>query len=186
MRGTTTSTFPGYGQYTTSQLLAAYRSAPDRLRRVVDGLSQAELRAHLRPGKWSVLEIAIHLADAEVVGAGRVRLAWAQPGSNFVSYDQDKWALALEYQSHDGLELEAALTLFESLRQTTRTVFDRAGPEDWIHRWGTHPEYGPITLRNLLELYADHGERHVGQILALRVLLGRPLELSLLLPERLY
>jgi len=152
----------------------------------VSGLSQEELHAHPRPNKWSILEITRHLADSEVVGAGRIRSAWAEPGSNFVGYNQDRWAAALDYQTTDSAGLDTTLSLFEALRQATAFLFQRASRDDWLHRWGMHPEHGPITLRNLLELYADHGERHLGQILALRTLLRRTLELPVLLPERLY
>jgi uncharacterized damage-inducible protein DinB len=120
------------------------------------------------------------------VGAARFRFAWAEPGSNFVAYNQGRWAVELDYQATDPAGLETVLTLFEALRRTTAALFQRASEDDWQHRWGMHPQHGPITLRNLLELYADHSERHLGQILALRTLLGRSLELPVLLPERLY
>src|SRR4051812_43210218 len=68
MRETVTS-FPGYDQYTTEQLLGAYQAAPARLRAVLAGLSEDELHQHPRPGKWSVVEIVIHMTDSELVGA---------------------------------------------------------------------------------------------------------------------
>lgn len=186
MQVTTPSTFPSYSQYPTEQLLRAYSAGPAQLRAALSGLSEDELRAHPRPGKWSIIEIARHLTDSEVVGAGRIRSAWAEPGSNFVGYNQDRWAVAHDYEATDRSGLDATLALFEALRRTTATLFQRATHDDWLHRWGMHPQHGPITLRNLLELYADHSERHVGQILALRALLRRPLDLPVLLPERLY
>jgi uncharacterized damage-inducible protein DinB len=186
MRSSTTSTFPSYAQYTTGDLLRAYDAAPAHLRTAVSGLSREELQARPRPGKWSIIEIARHLTDGEVVGAGRIRSAWAEPGTNFIGYNQDRWAVALDYQPTDSPELDATLDLFEALRRTTTVIFQRASENDWLHRWGMHPQHGPVTLRNLLELYADHGERHLGQILTLRALLRRPMDLPVLLPERLY
>jgi uncharacterized damage-inducible protein DinB len=186
MHGSTTSTFPSYSQYTTGELLQAYGAGPAHLRAAVSGLSREDLQAHPRPGKWSIIEIARHLTDGEVVGAGRIRSAWAEPGSNFIGYNQDRWAIALEYQATDADGLDATLALFEALRRATSAILQRASDDDWLHRWGMHPQHGPITLRNLLELYADHSERHVGQILALRTLLRRPIDLPVLLPERLY
>jgi uncharacterized damage-inducible protein DinB len=186
MPGTTVSSFPCYSQYQTADLLEAYRLAPARLRQALAGLSLEQLRKRARPGKWAVGEIVCHLADADVVGAGRIRLAWCEPGSSFVAYNQERWAAGLDYLGRDLPDLEAAVALFEALRLTTGAILERASQEDWLHRWGMHPQYGPVTLRNLLELYADHGERHLDQILTLRELLGRPLDLPLLLSERLY
>ena len=186
MREATLSTFPSYSQYTTAELVDAYRLAPVRLRKAMAGLSVDEIRRRVRPGKWSASEIVFHLADSEIVGAGRIRLAWSEPGASFMRYNQERWAAALDYLARGSAEVEAAVGLFESLRHTAGAIFEKASPEDWVHRWGVHPEYGPITLRNLLELYADHGERHLSQILTLRDLLGRPLAIPLLLPDRLY
>jgi hypothetical protein len=45
---------------------------------------------------------------------------------------------------------------------------------------------GEVTLRQLLELYADHSERHLDQIQAVRIALSKPTALPELLPNRLY
>ena len=185
MRETVTP-FPSYDQYTTEQLLDAYRAAPARIRVTLAGLSLDELRQHPRPGKWSILEIAVHVTDSELIGAGRIRLATAQPGAAFVGYDQERWAEALGYQQYGSEELNVVLDLFKRLRQTSYRLFAGTSGAEWVERGGIHPEYGTITLRNLLELYADHGERHIGQILTLRELMARPIELPLLLKDRLY
>ncbi|MFW6201242.1 MAG: DinB family protein, partial [Gemmatimonadota bacterium] len=71
------------------------------------------------------------------------------------------------------------------LRATTLPLLTAASADDWT-RTGVHPDYGSITLRNLLELYADHTERHVEQIAERRELLGSPIGIEPLLPERLY
>jgi uncharacterized damage-inducible protein DinB len=185
MRETATP-FPRYDQYTTEELLDAYRAAPARLRATLPGLSLDELRQHPRPGKWSVMEIVVHMTDSELIGAGRIRLAIAQPGAQFVGYNQDRWAEALAYQKYAIEDLNVVLDLFQRLRETSYFLLARPTPDEWVNRGGIHPEYGAITLRNLLELYADHGERHIGQILALRQLMNRPLDMPLLLSDRLY
>ena len=64
-------------------------------------------------------------------------------------------------------------------------IFTSAQGDDWAAS-AIHPDHGEITLRNLLELYADHSERHVEQILVCRRLLRSPLEMESLLPRRLY
>jgi hypothetical protein len=182
----TVGSFPRYDQYTTPRLLAAYEAAPGRIRAAVAGLGLEELRAHPRAGKWSILEVACHLTDSELMGAARVRLISAQPGAPFTAYDQAVWAAELRYDGFPLERLQTALDLFELLRRSTLPLFTEATDGDWTARWGTHPSFGAVTLRNLLELYADHGERHLEQILVLRRLLNRPIELEILLRERLY
>jgi hypothetical protein len=88
--------------------------------------------------------------------------------------------------NHQAEGRELAIELFTSLRKATLALFERAETADWTTRWGMHPEYGRMTLRNLLELYADHSERHIVQVLDIRARLGRPLALPSLLLDRLY
>src|SRR5215210_6406951 len=49
------------------------------------------------PGKWSIQEIVAHLADDELVGAYRIRLILAAPGTAIQAFDQDAWAKAGRY-----------------------------------------------------------------------------------------
>jgi hypothetical protein len=177
--------FPPYDFYTTDQLLEAYREGPARLRAAIAGLSMEQLRARPRAGKWSILEIVLHVADSELSGAMRVRYVTAQPGSRLPMYDQDLWTARLRHNEADVGLLDDTLALFHLLRRITGRIFAAAQGDDW-NASGVHAEFGEITLRNLLELYADHSERHVEQILQCRALLRTPLELPSLLPRRLY
>ena len=185
MQSTTTAFPDTYQSVPLETLLHAYESAPARLRQAVVGLSEEQLRAHPRPGKWSILEIALHVTDSEVIGAGRFRLAYAESGASFTGYDQVAWAQMLRYNEAPLSRLHCYLTLFEGLRVSAADIFRRTAPAEW-ERFAIHPERGPMTLRNLLELYADHGDRHIQQILLCRELLGVPAPVEIVLPERLY
>ena len=177
--------FPGYDFYTTDQLLEAYREGPERLRAASAGLSMEQMRARPRPGKWSILEILFHVTDSELSGAMRVRYVMAQPGIRLPSYDQDLWTAKLRHNEADLALLDDMMALFRLLRRVTGRIFTAAHGDDWAAS-AVHAEYGEITLRNLLELYADHSERHVEQILTCRRLLRNPMEMESLLPRRLY
>ena len=181
-----THAFPAtYADLSTSELLQAYAEGPARLRHVLAGLDDEHLHARPFPGKWSILEIAVHLADAEVMGAARVRQTIAEPGRTFAVYDQEAWTTRFAYQGFSRARLDAAVDLFTQLRATTLPLFTQAHNGTWSQQ-GLHPELGPVTLRQLLELYADHSERHLAQILDRRTRLGVPLGLAPLLPVRLY
>ena len=185
MRGTIID-FPSYRQYGAEQLLTAFQAGPTRMRQVIDGLTEEELRTRARgPGTWSAHEIVIHTTDSEVQGVYRMRKTFSQPGCDLPGYDQDAWAREIDYQSLPASAREAALDLLGELRRTVTPMLRAATPAQW-ERLANHPEYGQLTLRNLLELYADHTERHVEQILRIRELIGRPRAMPLLLPVRLY
>jgi uncharacterized damage-inducible protein DinB len=180
------TSFPDtYRDIGTSDLISIYAEAPERLGSVVDGLTVSERLAQPVSGKWSIQQITLHLADAEIMGAARIRQVIAEPGCNFVVYDQDAWADEIGYQQAGDKTFYSAVMLFDALRLTTAKIFAAAEQDDW-NKSGIHPEWGELNLRQLLEIYADHGERHTGQILERRRMLGKPLDLPLLLPERLY
>ena len=178
--------FPAtYAPLSTSTLLETYAAAPDRLIRALDGLSEEELRSQPIPGKWSIQEIVIHVADSETVGAIRIRKVLAESFAALPGYDESVWAVRLGYRERDANFRRASLHAFRNLRETASAIFRAASPSDWM-REGRHPEWGAVTLRQLLELYADHGERHVAQIVERRRLLGHSASPDPLLPLRLY
>lgn len=183
-----TTSFPTVlRDYTNERLLRAFREAPPRIREAADDLSWEEVSRRVRgAGRWSVKEIIQHLADAEIIGAARLRLILAEDeGCGLPAYDQDRWASVLAYGDIAPHDVHAALALFETLRSTGARLLDRATPRDWL-KVATHPEWGPMSLRQWLELYADHGERHLAQILESRQRMGKPQTMSLLIPDRLY
>lgn len=184
MHKTDATTFPDVLEdLPTATLLQAYAEGPRRIRDALAGLTDGQLTAHPIPGKWSIAEIVFHLADAEIMGAARVRQAVAESGAVAAVYDQDCWADGLRYGTRDRAALDEALDLFELLRRTTTPLFREGGGSRTVMHagWG-----GQITLRQLLELYADHSERHLAQILERRRLQGVPLAMEPLVADRLY
>ena len=174
-----------YRRISTRDLITVYKAGPTRLGGALAGLSDEELKARPRDGKWSAQEVALHVTDAEIMGAARMRQAWAEPGSAFAVYDQNAWASRLDYRGRESKDVLNALKLFSLLRRSGTRLLESAGHEDW-KRWGSHLEWGALTVRQLLELYADHAERHIEQIVGLRALVGKPVLMPRLLPKRLY
>ncbi len=185
MSTTITSLPDTYSGIPTQELIEIYALGPERLNQVLKGLSVAQLKERAQPAKWSVQEIALHLADAELLAAVRVRQVISQPGTTLPVYEQDIWAAEIGYQNLDSKAFFSAIMMFDSLRLNTSKIFRRVSDSDW-QKTGVHPELGNMSLRQLLEIYADHGERHIGQILKLRQLMQVPLDFPLLLNKRLY
>lgn len=180
------SSFPDtYAGFDTETLLAAYHQGPERIGYALSTLAAADLKARPIEHKWSIQEIVIHLADSEIMGAARIRQTLAQSGRDFAAYDEAVWAEQLAYQDGSSQSVEEAVALFTALRRTTSRLLRRATAQDW-EKTGHHAEHGYVTLRQLLELYADHSERHLAQILERRRLLDKTLYMPLLLEKRLY
>lgn len=149
-----------YTDIPVNMLLKAYKEGPDRLTRLVEGLSEQELKQRVIDGKWSIFEIVLHVADSELVGTVRLKQCYSQSDTCFPFYNQDIWADTFSYQKQPLDQMMLALDLFENLRKTGMTIYDSCSDKDWL-KTGIHPESGEITLRNILELYSDHSERHI-------------------------
>src|SRR5512139_4302706 len=74
------------------------------------------------PKEWSVHEVIIHLADSETNAALRARKLIVEPGGTLMGYDQDKWAVELDY--HDQ-SCEDALETVRLVRKTTYALLKK-------------------------------------------------------------
>jgi DinB family protein len=178
--------FPSvYQEISTDRLLSVFEAAPRRIGLALEGLDGAALSARPIPEKWSIQEIVCHVADSETVAALRFRLALSQPGSTLPGYDQDRFAAGIGYAKFDPPLVRDTFELFSRLRSVSSRLLRRLDPIEW-DCCGIHRDWGALSIRQLLELYADHGERHLEQILERRAKLGWPLAMEGLLPVRLY
>jgi len=142
------------------QLIRAYTDGPRLLEAAVTGLSDQELRFKPGPEHWSILESVVHLTDADLVAATRLRYVLAQPGSTLVSFDQDAWATALHYSSQ---ALTPALALFRAVRASTGELLRSAPADAWGYA-GVNTQSGPQTVEFIVNRFVEHLEGHVKTI----------------------
>ncbi len=113
------------------------------------------------PQEWSVYEVLIHLADSESNGGLRARKLIVEPGGILMGYDQDKWAIELDYH---GQSYEDALEIVRLVRKTTYELLKRQ-PEEVFEHSVKHPEYDePYTFEQWLDIYPAHIPGHIEQI----------------------
>lgn len=141
---------------------------PAALRGATDGLSDDDARRPERPGTWSVLHVARHLADAEIVSGYRLRLVVAHDRPTVSGYDQDLFADRLHYL--DGT-LAEALGDFEAVRAINLRFLQRLAPGD-LARIGLHSERGEESAGRLVALMAGHDLVHLRQIARVREAIG--------------
>ena len=108
-------------------------------------------------GCWSIHEHIIHLADSEANSYIRCRRLIAEPGQSLMAYDENQWALALNY--HDQSTKEA-LELFKLLRTRTTRLIQSLPDSAWSNT-AYHPENGDMTLDDWLDVYESHVPEHV-------------------------
>jgi hypothetical protein len=134
------------------------------VRRVFEGLPDEVLRRAEAPGKWSMIEVAQHLADSEIVVGFRLRIILAQDRPEITAYDQDLWAERLRYRE---AKLDEVLEQLEALRGANLRIARRLTPAE-LARFGVHAERGGESVGYLLRLVAGHDLVHLDQLARIR------------------
>ncbi len=149
-------------------LIQQIADVPAALAAAVQGLRDTQLDTPYRPGGWTPRQIVHHLADSHMNAYIRFKLGITEDNPIVKPYDEKAWA-----ETVDGRRapLDASLPVVDGvhrrwvqfLRSLDGAAFDRT-----IH----HPEHGPMTLKDLLQIYAWHGRHHVAHITAQRARMG--------------
>ena len=147
-----------------ADFLALQAAAPDKLAALTNGLSAEELARRPARDKWSIQEIAAHLADDELVGAYRIRMILSSPGTAIQAFDQDVWARTGRYGSVD---TAAAVAMFRILRESNLVLLHSLTPDEWS-LFGIHAERGKESIRDIAMYYAGHDLNHFEQIERIR------------------
>jgi len=142
------------------RLVQQYAEGPARLRGALAGVPREALKWRPAPGAWSAHEVACHCADSETSSYSRIRFLAAEPDPLIQGYDQDRWAVTLDYHNHP---IEPALAVVDAVRANTAVLLRRL-PEDVWTRAGRHTESGRYTAEDWLRIYAEHLEGHARQI----------------------
>jgi hypothetical protein len=113
------------------------------------------------PKEWSVHEVLVHLADSETNAALRARKLIVEPGGAFMGYDQDTWAIELDYHNQSW---EDAVETVRLVRKSTYDLLKKQ-PDDVFGHTGKHPQYDePYTFEQWLNIYSGHIPGHIEQI----------------------
>ena len=149
--------------------LAALRRAPARLARVLGRVPRRLVARRPGRGEWAVAEVLGHLADAEIALAFRIRKIAAEPREVLVAWDQDRWA---DHGGYRRTPPREALATFAALRRSNLAYVGRLSAAQKAQH-GRHPEYGRLTIPQMLAHWADHDLNHLEQIRAAHRRLAR-------------
>jgi len=129
-------------------------STPEKLERLLNGLSAAEIERQPAPGKWSLREIVAHLADCDLAFGFRLRQGAA--GVELIQpFDQDDWA-----RNYAAYDFPAAMKTYRALRAWNLALV-RSLTDEQKSRVITHPERGTMTVWTIVETMAGHDLHHL-------------------------
>jgi hypothetical protein len=143
---------------------ARFTGGPTLLREAVSGLNPADLNRRPPGSEWSIRDVILHLADAELVAAVQFRLVIAEEDAALPGFDQEMWKRRLHYLWRDP---EFAISLFQQVRYASGELLQQCDNAAWA-RTCVHPGLGETTLAGLLEYHAAHAEEHAAQIGTMR------------------
>lgn len=144
--------------------VADVRGSLSQAPRVIEGLIAAAPRDALEwreaPGAWTAVEVLAHVADAEITDWFPRVEKIVSGGGRFAPYDREGG-----FVRYRGWTADALVGEFGQLRRANLDKLDRlelTAPH--LRLTGEHPEFGPVTLEQLLATWATHDLAHVAQL----------------------
>ena len=143
-------------------VVRALAQTPAALRGLVGGLSEAALNFHEAPDAWSPVQVICHMADGEIADwMPRVRIVMSETGNKtFAPFDREAG-----FSRYANRPVGALLDEFDRLRaESLGALADLRLTSSDLGRQGIHPEFGAVTLEQLLATWATHDFAHLAQI----------------------
>ncbi|RAK70282.1 DinB family protein [Hymenobacter edaphi] len=137
---------------------------PTALHQLLAGVSEAQATLRYAPGKWSIKQVVLHLADTERIFAYRALRFARADSQELPGFDENRYA---EHSGADDRTLASLLTEYAAVRQATLALCQSFTAEQ-RQRGGT-ANGQPATVDALLYILAGH-EAHHADILAERYL----------------
>ena len=155
---------PSIDAATRASLIDQIASAPAALAAAVKGLNDAQLDTPYRDGGWTPRQIVHHIADSHMNGYTRCKLGFTEDNPTIKPYDEGRWARTADGQT---APVDVSLPIIDGVHR--RWVhFLRSLDETAFARTVQHPERGSMSINDLLQLYAWHGQHHTAHITQLR------------------
>lgn len=147
--------------------LVVMRETIPAISNAVAGWTPEQFEQPIAPGKWTVRQVLIHLAQTELALGTRSRMALTRPGFVAQSFDQDRWlARELGVSGTDAVNVFVVLATLNLALYASLTQADRETPL-------THDEYGPMTIDWIIYQEAGHQVHHLKQLTLLGKLEGK-------------
>ncbi len=138
------------------QVQAVLSTTPERWQRLVSALPSDLLTRPPLPGEWSALECLQHILVAERQ-VFPVRFRAFLTGQDFTPFDPNQ-----RHPDYDSQTPEQLAAAFARQRQESLALLKQVADDD-LKRTAQHPQFGTVTLAQLLHTWAAHDLMHTVQ-----------------------
>lgn len=148
--------------YRLEEAIALLRRTPAALRALLQDLPEPWILANEGPGTWSAFDVVGHYLHAE-------RTNWIQRIMVIINGEgQGKFPVFdrfAQFQFDKNLSLKDLLEDFETIRNNNLDELKSLNlSEADLDKTGIHPDFGQVTLRQLLATWVAHDLDHLYQI----------------------
>lgn len=149
-------------KYNTDQVIAILSRTPPTIRALLAGLDDVWTHANLGEGTFSPYDVLGHLIHGE-------RTDWIPRAQIILEHGEDKpfepFDRFAQRTASGGQSIGQLLDTFTELRaQNIDSLKNLPLTDDNLNKRGVHPEFGTVTLRELLSTWAVHDLNHIMQI----------------------
>ncbi|MEK4426842.1 YfiT family bacillithiol transferase [Solibacillus sp. FSL K6-1523] len=141
------------------QWLKEIETYTNRLREVVDPLSDEELSKTYKDGSWTIRQLVHHIADSQLNMYQRLKIALTDENPTVPGFDQDKWAI----QPDTKLPVKSSIKMLEGINERI-VCLGASLTEEQLDRIFTHQENGEITVAKKMAKLSWHEEHHLAHI----------------------
>jgi hypothetical protein len=148
--------------FNMSQATEILKRTPAILRTWLEDLPERWILNNEGPETWSPFDVVGHLIHGENTDwIPRAEQILAGRGDDpFPPFDR-----FAQFEDSKGKTIEDLLAEFEKARgQSIKALENLRLGEDELNLTGTHPEFGTVTLRQLLAAWVTHDLSHIAQI----------------------
>ena len=147
-----------------AQLIEQMQLNLDRIRNLVEGVSEEQARWKPDSDSWSILEVINHLYDEEREDFRvRLNLILTQSKEEWPPIDPQGWVTARGYNQR---ELAPSLQNFIKARQSSLAWLKGLGSQDWDT--AVQAPWGPFTAGDMFSAWAAHDLLHMRQLVELQ------------------
>lgn len=150
---------------TVDQWINIIEEHPAQLRKLVNGLSDAQLDTPYRPGGWTVRQVVHHVPDSHVNSYIRLKWTLTEDKPTIKAYHEDRWAKLADSSG----PVNEALDLLDAIHKKWVRLLKTLS-EDELNRLFIHPESNSeVSLKKNIGIYAWHCRHHYAHIENLKI-----------------
>jgi uncharacterized damage-inducible protein DinB len=149
-------------EFRLDQTIEVLERTPGTLRSLLGGLSEPWVSCNEGTDTWTAFDVVGHLIQGEEADWIARLQSILEHGEWRTFTPFDRFA---QVEKSKGKSLAELLESFAALREETLGRLRELDLQpDQLERRGTHPEFGPVTARQLLATWAVHDLGHIAQI----------------------